>query len=76
MSRQGVAVEVVEESLGHDVIEVRSTSNPNKVYRVDTVNGRCSCPAWKFSRNGVRTCKHLRGMEITSYQGGKLKKVY
>lgn len=71
--RAGVEVEVVPGSLGNDVIEIRSTSNPNVVYRVDVVNGRCSCPAWKFSRNGSRICKHLKAMGIKSYQNGSLK---
>ena len=56
-------VEVVAESLGNDVIEIRSTSNPNKTYKVDVVNGRCSCPAWIFQRGGSRQpCKHLKQM--------------
>lgn len=43
------------------VVEVRSKSNPNKNYRVDLTNGRCSCPAWIFQKGGVRKpCKHLR----------------
>jgi len=68
-------IEVVAESLVNDVIEIRSTSRPDVTYRVDMVNGRCSCPAWKFSRNGARTCKHLRELGVKSYQGGKLQKV-
>lgn len=53
------------------VMEVKSSSS-DAVYRVDTVNGRCSCPAWKFSRNGVRKCKHLEALGIKSFQGGAL----
>ena len=49
---------VVPETLGQDVIEIKSESG--NVYRVDTVNGRCSCPAWKFRRR----CKHLAEMGI------------
>lgn len=46
---------------GWDVIEVPSESNPAKTYRVDVTNGRCSCPAWKFQKDGERNiCKHLR----------------
>lgn len=50
---------------GHDgkaiVVEVFSKSNPNKKYRVDLTNGRCSCPSWIFQKGGVRKpCKHLR----------------
>lgn len=64
--RQGVSIEVVPESLGNDVIEVKSTSNPKRVYRVDTVKGRCSCPAWIFARNNSKgkkpLCKHLIAM--------------
>lgn len=47
------------------VVEVRSKSNPNKTYRVDLTNGRCSCPAWKFIKKGTterRPCKHLRAL--------------
>lgn len=45
------------------VVEVRSMSNPNKLYRVDLTNGRCSCPAWIFQKGGVRKpCKHLRAL--------------
>jgi predicted nucleic acid-binding Zn finger protein len=56
-------VQMVPESLGQDVIEIISTTNPNVTYKVDTVNGRCSCPAWKFQRGGERKpCKHLRAM--------------
>lgn len=59
-------IEVIPESLGNDVIEIKSTSS-NAIYRVDTVNGRCSCPAWKFKRGGTRKpCKHLLSMGITS----------
>ncbi len=43
------------------VVEVKSKSNPNKTYRVDLTNGRCSCPAWIYQRGGTRKpCKHLR----------------
>ena len=60
-------VEVIPESLGNDIIEIRSTSNPNTIYRVDVVRGRCSCPSWKFQRGGVRNpCKHLLSMGITT----------
>lgn len=45
------------------VIEVKSQSNPNKMYRVDLTNGRCSCPAWIHQKGGVRKpCKHLRSL--------------
>ena len=49
---------IVPETLGQDVIEIKSESG--NVYRVDTVNGRCSCPAWKFRRR----CKHFAEMGI------------
>jgi predicted nucleic acid-binding Zn finger protein len=64
-------IEVKADTLGRDVIEIRSLSNPEVLYRVDTVNGRCSCPAWKFARNGTRGCKHLKAMGIASYQSGQ-----
>lgn len=41
------------------VVEVSSKSNPNKKYRVDLTNGRCSCPAWVHSKT-KEPCKHLR----------------
>lgn len=46
----------------YTVVEVPSFSNPSTMYRVDVVNQRCSCPAWKFSKevNGRRPmCKHM-----------------
>ena len=60
-------VEVVQPKSGraYAVIEVPSSSNPNKSYRVDVINLRCSCPAWTHARpvGGVRLmCKHLRGL--------------
>lgn len=65
--QQDLFVEVVPETLGREVIEIRSTSNPKVVYRVDTQLGRCSCPAWKFQRGGQRKpCKHLRAMGFTA----------
>lgn len=46
-----------------------SASNPSKSYRVDVTNGRCDCPAWKFSRanpDGSRKpCKHLIALGFT-----------
>lgn len=66
---RGVEVEVVPESLGQRVIEIRSTSNPTVVYRVDTERGRCSCPAWVNARNvnGKKPpCKHLKAMGLKS----------
>jgi predicted nucleic acid-binding Zn finger protein len=47
----------------YTVIEVPSGSNPSLFYRVDVVNGRCSCKGWTMHANkdGSRnTCKHLR----------------
>ena len=64
-------IEVNTETLGRDVIEIKSMTS-DRTYKVDTVNGRCSCPAWKFSRNGARTCKHLEALGIKSFQGGTL----
>ena len=64
-------VEVVTQRNGrtYTVIEVPSSSNPSKMYRVDVVNGRCSCPSWVFSRSkglGYRpVCKHLRSLGFT-----------
>lgn len=60
-------VEVVTPKHGrpYAVVEVPSSSNPNKVYRVDLVNVRCSCPAWIFSRGERKLCKHLRGVGFT-----------
>lgn len=49
----------------YTVIEVPSTSNPDKMYRVDVTNQRCSCPAWTFKRGGRSLCKHLRGLGFT-----------
>jgi hypothetical protein len=54
------------------VIEVRSTSKPDVIYHVDVLNGRCSCPTWKYRRFGnERGCKHLDAMGLRSYQDGE-----
>lgn len=56
-------LELVETANGaYTVMEVPSETNPNKKYRVDIVNGRCSCPSWTFqAKNGKRPlCKHLK----------------
>jgi hypothetical protein len=37
------------------------SSDGKREYRVDVSNGRCDCPAWKFSKTR-QTCKHLRAM--------------
>ena len=63
-------VEVVTPKNGraYTVVEVASDSNPNKKYRVDMVNVRCSCPGWTMHANkdGSRNlCKHLRRMGFT-----------
>lgn len=43
-----------------------SESSPGVMYRTDVTNGRCSCPAWKFSKAGAdgkrSPCKHLRAL--------------
>lgn len=44
---------------GWDTIQVRSKSNPNKLYTVDITLGRCDCPAWKFQKGDRKPCKHL-----------------
>lgn len=46
----------------YTVVEVPSERDPSKVYRVDLVNVRCSCPGWIFSRGGRKLCKHLRAL--------------
>ena len=43
---------------------VPSESNPSKFYRVDVVNRRCSCPAWRFNKGHRAVCKHLRALGI------------
>jgi predicted nucleic acid-binding Zn finger protein len=63
-TRPAESIRVVEASLGHDVIEVYSTSSPEKIYRVDTVKHRCSCPAWIFQRTKRGSCKHLKAMGL------------
>lgn len=60
-------MEVVTPKSGraYTVVEVQSDSNPSKFYRVDVVNGRCSCPGWTrhANKDGSRnTCKHLRAL--------------
>lgn len=47
-------------------IEITSTTNPNKKYvlafNADTGQWGCSCPAWRFVKNGVRNCKHAKAV--------------
>ncbi len=63
MAKKPKVVKVVAETLGYDVIEVVSESNPKRSYRVDVINGRCSCPAWIFQRGRIKQpCKHLRSL--------------
>lgn len=47
------------------IVEVPSESNPDKMYRVDIINQRCSCPAWKFRRGHDKLCKHLLALGFT-----------
>jgi predicted nucleic acid-binding Zn finger protein len=61
------------DSFNDPVVEIVGDSGD--VYRVDTINGRCSCPAWIFSRKGSKRCKHLDALGVPSYQGGKLIKL-
>jgi hypothetical protein len=70
MSKRLRTITIIAGTYDKPVMEIQSSSS-DAIYKVDTVNGRCSCPAWKFSRNGERTCKHLRALGIESYQGGK-----
>ena len=71
-SQKKLFIEVVADTLGNDVIEIRSVSNPNKTYKVDVVNGRCSCPAWIYQRGGIRKpCKHLKAMGFTETSAPK-----
>ena len=50
------------------IIEVTSSSNPNKTYKVDLTLGRCSCLGWtRHAKNGERKpCKHLRELGYVS----------
>lgn len=43
----------------YEIFEVRSESNPNKIYRVDMTNMRCSCPGWTMHGHR-KPCKHIR----------------
>ena len=72
MSKRLETITIVAGTYDKVVMGVKSSSDPEVTYKVDTVNGRCSCPAWKFSRNGARTCKHLEALGIKSFQGGTL----
>lgn len=49
------------------VVEVPSSSNPDKKYRVDLTQGRCSCPAWIHQKAGRKPCKHLRALGFYDY---------
>lgn len=44
------------------IVEVASRSNPDKKYRVDLTNGRCSCPGWIFQRGHRSPCQHLKDL--------------
>lgn len=63
MSFQALNAElVVRGKQTYAVVSVPSSSNPNKSYRVDVTNGRCDCPAWKFSKGHTKVCKHLKAL--------------
>lgn len=50
-----------------------SSSNPGKVYTVsvdEQGNLSCSCPAWVFKKQDVRTCKHVQDYQRN---GGPVK---
>lgn len=55
-------------STKHDhytVVMVPSTRDPSKMYRVDVVNRRCSCPGWIYQRgphSQHKLCKHLKAL--------------
>lgn len=60
-----VFAEVVRTSTQNNYVVVTVKNSDNtKDYRVDVSNGRCSCPAWKFSKPDLsgkrKPCKHLR----------------
>jgi hypothetical protein len=46
----------------YTIVTMPSTSNLDKSYRVDVTNGRCDCPAWKFSKGHTKVCKHLQAL--------------
>lgn len=50
---------VTKQGRTYEVVEVPSSRNPSKVYRVDVTNARCSCPAWVFQSSPRVPCKHL-----------------
>lgn len=70
--RQYAESTIFSNQTGHDgkaiVVEVHSKSNPNRMYRVDLTNGRCSCPAWVFKKGERTPCKHLRDLGYVPMQ--------
>lgn len=58
-----------------------SLSNPDETYetiRWENGDFTCDCRAWKFPRNGIRYCRHVRSAEAafrqpeSYYPGGDL----
>ena len=41
------------------IVDIPSTTS-ERVYRLDIIGRRCSCPAWKFQKGGRKECKHLK----------------
>jgi len=44
-----------------------SSSDPDKKYQTilfTTGETSCDCPGWRYMRKGVRTCKHVRLVEM------------
>lgn len=42
-----------------NVYEVASFTDASKTYTVDISKNTCTCPAWRYHRKGIPTCKHL-----------------
>lgn len=65
LDTQHVEMVIPTSGRAYGIVEVQSDSNPNKKYRVDISNRRCSCQGWTMHArsDGTRnSCKHLRAL--------------